>query len=83
MPPASLQKGRLRRPFPVPGLRARLAAIPHLRLQGPAFPRLRLRPDTDDVKIDAYGSTGDYLASGIDGMSICIHGNAQTNWARS
>jgi glutamate synthase domain-containing protein 1/glutamate synthase domain-containing protein 3 len=33
--------------------------------------------DTDEVKIDAYGSTGDYLASGIDGMSICIHGNAQ------
>ncbi len=33
--------------------------------------------DTDDVKIDAYGSTGDYLASGIDGMSIAIHGNAQ------
>jgi glutamate synthase domain-containing protein 3 len=34
-------------------------------------------PDTDDVRIDAYGSTGDYLASGIDGMSISIHGNAQ------
>ncbi len=33
--------------------------------------------DTEDVRIDAYGSTGDYLASGIDGMSICIHGNAQ------
>jgi len=33
--------------------------------------------DTDDVRIDAYGSTGDYLASGIDGMSIYIHGNAQ------
>jgi glutamate synthase domain-containing protein 3 len=33
--------------------------------------------DTDDVRIDAYGSTGDYLASGIDGMSLYIHGNAQ------
>ncbi|MGB8990548.1 MAG: glutamate synthase [Desulfobaccales bacterium] len=33
--------------------------------------------DTDEVRIDAYGSTGDYLASGIDGMSISIHGNAQ------
>ncbi len=33
--------------------------------------------DTDAVRIDAYGSTGDYLASGIDGMSIYIHGNAQ------
>ncbi len=33
--------------------------------------------DTDNVRIDAYGSTGDYLASGIDGMSLFIHGNAQ------
>jgi len=33
--------------------------------------------DTGDVRIDAYGSTGDYLASGIDGMSLYIHGNAQ------
>jgi glutamate synthase domain-containing protein 3 len=29
------------------------------------------------VRIDAYGSTGDYLASGIDGMEIYVHGNAQ------
>jgi len=34
-------------------------------------------PDTDQVRLDAYGSTGDYLASGIDGMSLYIHGNAQ------
>ena len=33
--------------------------------------------DTDEVRIDVYGSTGDYLASGIDGMQIYIHGNAQ------
>ena len=33
--------------------------------------------NTDEVVIDAYGSTGDYLASGIDGMTIRIHGNAQ------
>ena len=33
--------------------------------------------NTDGVVIDAYGSTGDYLASGIDGMTIQIHGNAQ------
>jgi glutamate synthase domain-containing protein 3 len=33
--------------------------------------------DTDEVRIDAYGSTGDYLASGIDGMALHIHGNAQ------
>ncbi len=34
-------------------------------------------PNTDDVRIDAYGSTGDYLASGLDGMTIQVHGNAQ------
>ena len=33
--------------------------------------------NTDDVRIDAYGSTGDYLASGIDGMTLEVHGNAQ------
>jgi glutamate synthase domain-containing protein 3 len=34
------------------------------------------------VRIDAYGSTGDYLASGIDGMEIYVHGNAQDHLAR-
>jgi len=34
-------------------------------------------PDTDGVRLDAYGSSGDYLASGIDGMSIYVHANAQ------
>jgi glutamate synthase domain-containing protein 3 len=33
--------------------------------------------DTDEVRIDVYGSSGDYLASGIDGMTIYVHGNAQ------
>ncbi len=36
-----------------------------------------LGPETDDVVIDVYGSSGDYLASGIDGMAITVHGNAQ------
>ncbi len=36
-----------------------------------------LGPQTHDVKIDVYGSCGDYLASGIDGITIAIHGNAQ------
>ena len=34
-------------------------------------------PDTQGVRIDVYGSSGDYLASGIDGMEIYVHGNAQ------
>ena len=33
--------------------------------------------DTDQVRFDVYGSSGDYLASGIDGMQIYVHGNAQ------
>ncbi|OGP70692.1 MAG: glutamate synthase, partial [Deltaproteobacteria bacterium RBG_13_58_19] len=32
---------------------------------------------TDGMRLDAYGSTGDYLASGIDGMEIHVHGNGQ------
>jgi len=34
-------------------------------------------PNTQEVRIDVYGSSGDYLASGIDGMEIHVHGNAQ------
>jgi glutamate synthase domain-containing protein 3 len=29
------------------------------------------------VTIDVYGSSGDYLGSGIDGLSITVHGNTQ------
>ena len=29
------------------------------------------------MTIDVYGSSGDYLASGIDGLTITVHGNAQ------
>ncbi|MGD8255848.1 MAG: hypothetical protein PVF48_15750, partial [Syntrophobacterales bacterium] len=29
------------------------------------------------VRIDVYDSSGDYLASGIDGLDIYVHGNAQ------
>ena len=32
---------------------------------------------SDGVRIDVYDSSGDYLASGIDGMEIYVHGNAQ------
>ena len=36
-----------------------------------------LGPETEDVTIDVYGSSGDYLGSGIDGLTITVHGNAQ------
>ncbi|MBN1190043.1 MAG: hypothetical protein JXA46_09855 [Dehalococcoidales bacterium] len=32
---------------------------------------------SDGVRIDVYGSSGDYLSSGIDGLEIYVHGNAQ------
>ncbi len=32
---------------------------------------------TDEVRLDVYHSSGDYLASGIDGMEIYVHGNGQ------
>ncbi|MCX8022620.1 MAG: hypothetical protein N2745_07595 [Syntrophorhabdaceae bacterium] len=47
------------------------------RHRGQRFLGCGLGPDTKGVRIDAYGSTGDYLASGIDGMEIYVHGNGQ------
>ncbi len=45
--------------------------------RGQRFLGCGLGPDTNGVQIDAYGSSGDYLASGIDGMTVNVHGNAQ------
>ncbi|MCX5861255.1 MAG: glutamate synthase [Deltaproteobacteria bacterium] len=46
-------------------------------LRGQRFEGCGLGPMTGGVRIDLYGSSGDYTASGIDGMEIHIHGNAQ------
>jgi glutamate synthase domain-containing protein 1/glutamate synthase domain-containing protein 3 len=46
-------------------------------LRGQRFQGCGFGPDTGGVRIDVYGSSGDYLGSGIDGMSIHVHGNAQ------
>jgi len=32
---------------------------------------------SDGIRIDVYGSSGDYLASGIDGLEIYVHDSAQ------
>jgi glutamate synthase domain-containing protein 1 len=45
--------------------------------KGQRFLGCALGPDTAGIRIDAYGSTGDYLASGLDGLEIHVHGNAQ------
>jgi glutamate synthase domain-containing protein 1/glutamate synthase domain-containing protein 3 len=47
------------------------------RMKGQRFTGCGLGPQTDDVRIDVFGSTGDYLASGIDGMEIYVHSDAQ------
>lgn len=45
--------------------------------QGQRYVGCGLGGDTHDVEIDVYGSNGDYLASGIDGLTIRVHGAAQ------
>jgi len=47
------------------------------KYRGQRFTGCGFGPETHDVRIDVYGSSGDYLASGIDGMEIYVHGNAQ------
>lgn len=46
-------------------------------LKGQRFTGCGFGPETDNVRIDVYGSSGDYLASGIDGMEVIVHGSAQ------
>ncbi len=46
-------------------------------LKGQRFHGCGLGLCSDGVRIDIYGSSGDYLGSGIDGLSIYVHGNAQ------
>jgi len=51
-------------------------------LRGQRFTGCGFGPETDGVRIDVYGSSGDYLASGIDGMEIHVHGNGQDQLAQ-
>jgi glutamate synthase domain-containing protein 1/glutamate synthase domain-containing protein 3 len=52
------------------------------RLRGQRFHGAGLGAATDGVRIDLYGSNGDYTASGMDGIEIHIHGNAQDQVAQ-
>jgi glutamate synthase domain-containing protein 1/glutamate synthase domain-containing protein 3 len=45
--------------------------------KGQRFTGCGFGPKTDNVHIDVYDSSGDYAASGIDGLTLHIHGNAQ------
>jgi glutamate synthase domain-containing protein 1 len=46
-------------------------------LKGQRFQGCGFGPETSGVRIDVYGSSGDYLASGIDGMEVHVHNNGQ------
>lgn len=52
------------------------------RLRGQRFTGCGFGQSTAGVRIDVYGSSGDYLASGIDGMEIYVHGNGQDQLAQ-
>jgi glutamate synthase domain-containing protein 3 len=52
------------------------------RMRGQRFHGAGLGQATGDVRIDLYGSDGDYTASGMDGMHITVHGNAQDQVAQ-
>jgi glutamate synthase domain-containing protein 1/glutamate synthase domain-containing protein 3 len=45
--------------------------------KGQRFTGCGLSSGSGEVRIDVYDSSGDYLASGIDGLEIRVHGNAQ------
>ncbi|MBN1367093.1 MAG: hypothetical protein JW967_04130 [Dehalococcoidales bacterium] len=47
------------------------------KYRGQRFTGCGFGPATKGIRIDVYGSSGDYLASGIDGMEIYVHCNAQ------
>ncbi len=50
--------------------------------KGHRFIATGLGPDTRGVRIDVYGSSGDYLGSGIDGAEVYVHGDAQDQLAQ-
>jgi len=51
--------------------------IIHYNSRGTRFHGAGFGPRTDGLRIDCYDNPGDYLGSGIDGLEIYVHGNAQ------
>ena len=50
--------------------------------RGQRFLGCGLGPSSQGVRIDIYGPSGDYLASGIDGAEVIMHGSAQDQVAQ-
>jgi len=53
-----------------------------INAKGQRFIGCGLGPNTKGLRIDVFGSSGDYLASGIDGAEIYVHNNAQDQVAQ-
>jgi len=53
-----------------------------VHVKGHRFIANGLGADTRGVHIDVYGSSGDYLASGIDGAEVVVHGDGQDQLAQ-
>jgi glutamate synthase domain-containing protein 1/glutamate synthase domain-containing protein 3 len=51
--------------------------IIHYNSRGTRFHAAGFGPATDGLRIDCYDNPGDYLGSGIDGLEVYVHGNAQ------
>jgi glutamate synthase domain-containing protein 3 len=45
--------------------------------RGQRFCGCGLGPQSQGVQIEVYGSSGDYLASGLDGAAVTVHGDGQ------
>ncbi len=53
-----------------------------MHARGHRFIANGLGPNSQGVRIDVFGSSGDYLASGIDGLEIYVHGDSQDQLAQ-
>ncbi|MBN2291448.1 MAG: hypothetical protein JXM70_03425, partial [Pirellulales bacterium] len=51
--------------------------IVHYNSRGTRFHAAGFGPNTDGLRIDCYDNVGDYLGSGMDGLEVYVHCNAQ------
>ncbi len=49
----------------------------HFNSRGTRFHGAGFGPETAGLRVDCYDNPGDYLGSGMDGLEIFVHGNAQ------
>ena len=51
-------------------------------LSGQRFHGCGFGPDSEKIRVDLFGSSGDYAGSGMDGCELYIHGDAQDQLAQ-